>query len=199
MTTGCKSTLSRKARGRAKANTKTQKGTRTNSTSNTSNTDSNTCKNSGRTGHWVKDCWRQVEEPTTLRTGNNSYTHKGRSHKKSNGKGKHVGRGAHESSLQKQSSTLSYPFTDTESRIEALLVQSRRATERLDHDPWRSDNQFPVFQRETNLVQSICFLTVAHSCTHVRSNYPGTKRYFCLILESTQRLELASNMTEDVW
>ena len=50
MTTGCKSTLSRRAR-------ENQKGTRTRNTNNTSNTEFNTCKNCGRTGHRVKYCW----------------------------------------------------------------------------------------------------------------------------------------------
>ena len=41
-------------------------------------------------------------------------------------------------------------------------------------------------------------VTVVHSFTHVRSSIQD-KEYRCLSLESTQRLELASNMTEDVW
>ena len=92
MMTGCKSTLSRKARGRAKANTTIQKGSRTTSTTNTSSTDINTCKYCGRTGHWAKDCWRPGGAHDNS-TNDNSNTQKGKSHKshkKRKGKSKQV-------------------------------------------------------------------------------------------------------------
>ena len=56
----------------------------------------------------------------------------------------------------------------------------------------------PCLPHGDKLVQSICFLTVVYSFTHVRSSIQD-KEYRCLILESTQRLELASKLMEDVW
>ena len=48
------------------------------------------------------------------------------------------------------------------------------------------------------LVHSSCFLIVAHSFTHVRPSMQ-VKDFRCMTLESTQRVELASIMTEGVW
>ena len=47
-------------------------------------------------------------------------------------------------------------------------------------------------------MQGIGFLIVVHSFTHVRQCIQY-KECCCLILDSIQRVELASNMTEDVW
>ena len=58
-----------------------------------------------------------------------------------------------------------------------------------------SDNQFRLPQGDK--LQSICFLIVVHSFTHP-IEYPG-QRYHCLILESTQRVELVSKMMQGVW
>ena len=58
MTTGSKSTFSKKKKKnkvKGKSKHQYQKGTRTR---NTSNTDLNICKNCGRTGHWMNECWR---------------------------------------------------------------------------------------------------------------------------------------------
>ena len=66
MMTGCHSTLSRKVRGKGKSKSRYQKGNRPTSTTNTSSTDINTCKNCDRRGLWAKDCWRPVEEHTTI-------------------------------------------------------------------------------------------------------------------------------------
>ena len=49
------------------------------------------------------------------------------------------------------------------------------------------DDEFRVY-KETKLVQSICFLTVVHTFTHVRSSIHDEK-YRCLILEFTQQVE----------
>ena len=88
MTTRCMSTLSRKARGRAKGKHQNQKGNRTNNTSNTSNPDINACMKCVRTGHWAKDCWIPGGGAYDNPTSNNSYTQKDKNHKK--GKGKQV-------------------------------------------------------------------------------------------------------------
>ena len=64
-------------------------------------------------------------------------------------------------------------------------MQFRNLTKRLDH---ASDNQFLVFHKETSRCRVICFFTVVHSVTHVRSRIQD-KKYRCLILESTQRVE----------
>ena len=97
MMTGCKLTLSRKVRKRAKVKNQHQRGIRTTSTTNTSNIDINTCKNCCRTGHRSNDCWRPSGGAYDYSTSNNSYTQKGKSHKKGKGKSKHVGRCENES------------------------------------------------------------------------------------------------------
>ena len=58
-------------KGTEKGKTKhqNQKGTRSSNSSKTNNRDINTCKNCGRTGHWVKEiAGDQVEEHTTTAT-----------------------------------------------------------------------------------------------------------------------------------
>ena len=92
MTTGCKSTLSRKARGRDTGKHQNKKGTLTNN--NTSNTDINTCKNCGRTGHWVKDCSRPGGRADNNSKNNdnndNNDKNKGKNNRKGKGKGKQL-------------------------------------------------------------------------------------------------------------
>ena len=129
-TTGCKSTL-KKSKRKGKGKHPHQKGTRT---KNTSDTVINTCKNCGRKGHWVKDCWsvRQQQQDQQERQRERQT----------------VGRGANESAFRNTFNSF-VSFTDTE-HDRSSLVQSRRATERLDQDPGRSDNQFPVFHKETS-------------------------------------------------
>ena len=91
MITGCKSSLSlEKGKGKGEGKHQHQKGNRTNNTSNTSEKDINTCKNCGRTGHWVKGCWRPGGGANDNPTSNNSYTQKGKNHKKGKGRGKQV-------------------------------------------------------------------------------------------------------------
>ena len=104
--TGCKSTLSRKARRRAQANTKTRN--RTTSTTTTSSTNINTCKNCGRTGHWAKDCWRPDGGAYDNSTSNNSNTLKGKCHKKGKGKSKRVDV-VETNQPSETASTVSYP------------------------------------------------------------------------------------------
>ena len=59
-----------------------------------------------------------------------------------------VGRGANDSTFRNSFDQV-VPFTNTE-RDTNFLVQSRRATERLDHDNGRTDNLFTVFHKETS-------------------------------------------------
>ena len=64
----------RKEKGKSKR--LNQKGNRPTSTTNTSSTDINTCKNCGRTGHWVQYCWRPGGGAYDNSTSNNSNTQK---------------------------------------------------------------------------------------------------------------------------
>ena len=80
----------KKGEGKGKGKHQKQKGTRTSNTSNASNTDINTCKNCGRTGHWVKDCWRPGGGAYDNNASNSSYTNKGKRNKKGRGKGKQM-------------------------------------------------------------------------------------------------------------
>ena len=80
----------KRGKEKGKGKHQNQKGNRTNNTSNTSPTDTHTCKNCGRTGHWAKDCKRPGEGAYDNPTRNNSYTQKGKNHKKGKGKSKHV-------------------------------------------------------------------------------------------------------------
>ena len=85
-----------------------QKGNRTTSMTNTSSTDIKTCKNCGRTGQLVRDCWRQGGGAYDTSTSNNSNTQKGKNHKKGKGKGKQVD--FVETNLPSETaSTVSYP------------------------------------------------------------------------------------------
>ena len=149
----------------------------------------NTCKNCGRPGQWVKYCWRSGGGADDNNTSNNSCTKKG-NNKRGKGKGKQVDVGGNQSAFRHSLNrvvSLTHTEHDRSSR-----VQFRN--ERLDHG---SDNQFPVFRTETSWCRVFAFLTVMHSLTRVRSSIQD-KNYRCWILESTRRLELASNMTEDV-
>ena len=111
MTAGRKSTLPKKGKRKGEATQQNQKGTRTN---NTRNTDISTCKNCGRTGHRVTDCWRQCEgayddSQTTTTTIQNT----GKNNKKGKGKGKRW-TFLPTSPPSETVSTLSYPSPDTE-------------------------------------------------------------------------------------
>ena len=79
-------------------------------TSNTSNTYIITCKNCGRTGHWVKDCWRP---------GGGAYDNSGSNNNNTNkGKGKQVDV-VETNQSSETASTVSYP-SQTPSTIHAL-------------------------------------------------------------------------------
>ena len=170
-----------------------QKGNRPTSTSITSSTDINTCKNCGRTGHWVKDCWRPSGGAYDTSTSDNSNPQKGKghNHKKGKGKGKHVDvveTNQPSDTASTAASTVSYP-SQTPTTIGELSCTS-------NVEPWIMGGQSIPCQQEDKLVQSTCFLTVVHSFTPVRSRIQDT-RYRCLILESTLQVEHDSNMTED--
>ena len=122
MTTGCKSTLSRKARRRAKAKTRTNKGIRSTNTKNTSNTDINTCKNCGETGHCTKNCWRPGGGAYDKSTNNNTNTQKGKHHKKRKSESKHVDI-VETNQSPETASTVLYP-SQTPSTIGALSCNS---------------------------------------------------------------------------
>ena len=112
----------KKGKGKGKGKHQNQKGNRTNNTSNTSPTDTNTCKNCGRTGHWAKDCWRPGAGAYDNPIRNNSYTQKGKNHKKGKGKSKHVDV-VETNQLSETPSTVPYP-SQTPRTIGELLCNS---------------------------------------------------------------------------
>ena len=90
-------------------------------------------------------------------------------------------------------STVSYP-SQTPSTIGALSCNPD-----VEQNGWIVGVTInSVSSTRDKLVKSICFLTVVHSFTHVRSSFQD-KKYRGLILESAQQVELDSNMTEDHW
>ena len=115
MTTGCKSTLIRKAKRKCKGKYQNQRGTRT---SKTSNTDINNCKNCGRTGRWVEDCWKPGGGAHDKSNNSNTKTNKGKNNKKGKGKGKQLDV-LQMSPLSETASTVSYP-SQTPCTIDAL-------------------------------------------------------------------------------
>ena len=158
----------------------------------------------------------QVEEPTTIinrcknwqnwtlderllrslrqsHTSNNSHTDKGKNHKKSKCKGKHVDV-VESNQSSETASTVSYP-SQTPSTIGALSCNPD-----VEQKGWIMGvtiNSVSSTRRQvgadTVLLDSGAQL---HACP---IKYPGQKKYRCLILESTQQVELDSNMTEDGW
>ena len=73
----------KKGKRKGKGKHQNQKGTRT------SNTDISTCKNCGRTGHWVRYCWRPGGGAYDNSNSNNN-TNKRRNNKNGKGIGKQV-------------------------------------------------------------------------------------------------------------
>ena len=189
MMTGCKSTLSRKAGGRAKADTKSRqeiarpaRATRAIQTSTRERTVAEL--DIGR-----KTAGDQVEEPATIPPVTTATRREATTTRKAKAK-------TNTWTLWKRISPLKQLqpcriLDHTPSTIGELSCNSKRGT--VDHG---CDNQFRVY-KETKLVQSIC-LTVVHSFTPVQSSIQD-KKYRCLILESTLQVELDSNMTEDDW
>ena len=184
--TGCKLTLSRKVRERAKVKNHHQRGNRTIRKTNTSSTDIKTNKNCGKPGHWAKDCLSPVGGDYD----NSTYRNTGKSKSKHIGKEKdqHVDVVEREQpQLSDTPSTVSYPSQDIE---ELSCISSV--------DPWIMGVTVNSVSSGEKLVPSICFLTVAHNFTPVQSRIQDI-RYRCLIQECTQQVEQDSNMTEDGW
>ena len=131
------------------SNTKTRKELTNN---NTSNTDINTCKNCGRTGHWVKDCSRPGGRADNNSNNNdnnhNNNKNKGKNNRKGKGKGKQLEL-LQTLPLSETASTATLPIADIEDD-RSCLVQSRHTAKRMDHDPGRSDNEFTVSNSETS-------------------------------------------------
>ena len=158
MMTGCKSTISRKARRRAKANTTTRKEiarparpTRALQTSTRARTVAEL--DIGR----KTACWRPAGGAYDNSTSNNSNTQKGKSHKKGKGKSKHVDF-VETNQPSETASTASYPL-QTPSTIEERSCNS-------NVEPWIMG--VTTLQGD-KLVQSICFLTRSPVC-HVEED-----------------------------
>ena len=106
-----------------------------------------------------------------------------------------LGRGANESTFRNSLNSV-VRFTETPSAVEALWCKPD-----VQQKGWIMTLGAVTINCSPHgdkLVQSIRFLTVVHSFTHVRSSVQD-KEYRCLILQSTHRVELASNMTEEDW
>ena len=84
----------KKGQKKGKSKLHHQKGIRPTSSANTSSIDINTCKNCGRTRHWVNHCWRPdgglYDTATSNNNNKNLQKGEGHGHKKGKGKGKHV-------------------------------------------------------------------------------------------------------------
>ena len=128
-----------KGKEKGKGKHQNQKGNRTTSTTTAASADINACKNCcGRTGHWVKDCWRPSGGTYDNSTKNNSNTQKGKSHRKGKGKSKHVDVVA-TNQPSETASTVSCP-SQTPSTIGELSCNS-------DVEPWITGvNQFRVYK-----------------------------------------------------
>ena len=188
----------KKGTGKDKGKHQNKKGTLTNN--NTSNTDINTCKNCGRTGHWVKDCSRPGGRADNNSNNNdnshNNNKNKGKNNRKGKGQGKQLETCCKHYHFQKQPQPRRYQS------------QTSRTTESLWCNPDTQQKgwimtlggvtmSFTVSNRD-KLVQKTCFLTAVHSIMHVQSSIQD-REYHCQTLDFTQRVELVSNMMDDVW
>ena len=180
--TGCKSTLSRKARGRAKANTQTRKEiarpgrpTRALQTS--------TCARTVA-GLYIgrKTAGDQVEERTTNPPAT-ATRRKARATRKAKGK-------ANTWTLWKRISLLKQLQPCRVLHKHRVQLEHSRAIQSWNRGSWCVTINSVSTRR---LVQSICFLTVVDSFTPVQSRIQD-KRYSCLILESTLQVELDANI-----
>ena len=193
MTTGCKSTLSRKARRRTKAYTKTRKeiarttqATRAIQTSTRSRTVAEL--DIGR-----KTAGDQVKELTTTPLVTTTTHRKARTTRKAKAK-------ANKWTLWKRISLLTQPQPCRILHKHRAHLELSRAIQTWNRKvrSWVRQS-IPCLPQGDKLVQSMCFLTVLHSFTYVQSSISRTKKYRCQILESAQQVELDSNMTEDDW
>ena len=145
MITGCKLTLSRKVRERAKVKTHTReeiaqpaRPTRALQTST---------QNCGKPGHWAEDCWNPgggaYDNSTNRNTGKGQSKHTGK------GKGKHVDVVETEQPQPSETaSTVSYPSQDPS--VVGELVHFKRGP--VDHG---CDNQFRVIHKETSRCRAL--------------------------------------------
>ena len=187
MTTGCKSTLSRKARGRTKANTKTRKEiARTTQATRA-------IQNCDRTGHWTKDFWRPGGGAHDNSTSNNHNTQKGKNHKKGRSKSKYVDV-VETNQPSEAASTVSYP-SQTPSTLGALSCNPDG-----EQKGWIMGATVNSVSSTRRQAGAECLPLESGAQLHVCPlKYIQDKKYRCQILESAQQVELDSNMTEDDW
>ena len=153
MTTGYKSIPSRKARGRAKANTKTRKEIARDTRATQTSTRARTVAERD-IGRKTAGCWRPDGRACDNSTSYNSNTQKGK---------KRI-------SLLKQSQPCRIPHKHW---VQFYLFRPIQTWNRkVGSWVWQS---IPCLPQGDKLVQSICFLTVVHSFTHVRSGIQDKK------------------------
>ena len=144
---------------------------------NTSSTDIKTCKNCGRTGQLVRDCWRQGGGAYDNSTSNNSNTQKGKNHKKAKAK-------ANKWTLWKRICLLKQLQPCRILHKHWVQLENSRAIQTRNRKvrSWVRQS-IPCPQRD-KLLQSVCFLTAVHSFALVRSRIQDKKNRR-LILDST--------------
>ena len=125
----------------------------------------------------MKDCWRPGGEAYDNNTSNNIHTNQGKNSEMGKSKSKQVDV-VETNQSSETAPTVSYP-SQTPSTIGALSCNSE------------------IEQIMGVTIKSLS--STKRQAGRMSDQVCRTKRYHCLILESTQRVELASNMTEGVW
>ena len=168
------------SKGRAKANTKTRKEIARTTLATRAIQTSTRATTVAELGIGRKTARDQVDRAYDNSTSNDSYTQNAKNHKKRQ-RQRQTRR-----TLWKRISHLKQPQPCRILHKHQVRSELSRATPNLEQKGWVMGvaQSIPCLPLGDRLAQSICFLTVVHSFTHVRSSFQD-KRYRCLILEST--------------